>query len=393
MSRIRFPIVPVRRAALGVAIAFSIAALVPPVTAQVPPGAPAIAELRAGNDWDAAIDSARTVVRRMMREAGIPGASVAVGFDGDIVWSEGFGWADLEQEVPVTPETKFRAGSISKTMSASAVGLLMEAGLLDLDEEIQTYVPDFPRKRWPITLRQVAGHTAGIRHYRGDEFYSDEHYTTVSEGLTIFSADTLLFEPGTEYSYSSYGWNLVSAAVEGASGEEFLTFMRDRVFEPLGLRHTVPDYPRLIVPGRTAFYEQDEDGAVVNAPFVDNSYKWAGGGFLTTSEDLVRFGQAHMAPGFLDAATLREIQASGVLANGDSTNYGVGWSRRTDSDGDLTLGHSGGSVGGSTLLVLVPAHDLVVAGMINVSGPAVAMVRRVAAVFEEQAESREVSVR
>lgn len=378
----------IRRSIRYIVVLLATAAVLRPALAQIPSGAPPIAELRAGDDWTAAIDSARAVVRAMMHEAGIPGASVAVGYEGDIVWSEGFGWADLELQAPVTPLTKFRAGSISKTMTGSAVALLMEAGLLDLDAEVQRYVPDFPRKRWPVTVRQAAGHTAGIRHYRGNEFYSDEHYPTIAGGLAIFSADTLLFEPGTDYAYSSYGWNLVSAVVEGASGEEFLTLMRDRVFEPLGMRHTVPDVPHAIVPGRTAFYEHDDDGAVVNAPFVDNSYKWAGGGFLSTSEDLVRFGQAHMAPGFLGAETLREVQASGMLVNGDSTNYGVGWSRRIDADGDLAFGHSGGSVGGSTLLVLVPVHDLVVAGMINVSGPAAGMVRRIAGIFEKYLETR-----
>jgi CubicO group peptidase (beta-lactamase class C family) len=312
---------------------------------------------------------------------------VAVGIGDDIVWSEGFGWASLEQRVPVTTLTKFRVGSVSKTLTASAMGVLLERGQLDLDAPVQVYVPSFPEKRWPVTSRQLAGHTAGVRHYRGQEMLSAVPYPTVESGLEIFDQDTLLFEPGTDYSYSTYAWNLLSAVVEAASGREFLAFMRDEVIEPLGLRHTVADHPDSIIPYRTEFYEE-EDGDIVNAPYVDNSYKWAGGGYLSTPEDLVRFGQAHMEPGYLQAETLRILQTSQTLTNGGATGYGIGWRIGTQEDGDTTLGHSGGSVGGTTLLILVPEHDLVVAGVVNISGPAAAIVNQVAEAFEAFLEER-----
>jgi CubicO group peptidase (beta-lactamase class C family) len=347
-----------------------------------------LAEVRSTNDYTEPIRASRAVVGEIMENEGVPGASVAVGIGGKIVWSEGFGWADIELGVPVTTLTKFRIGSVSKTVTASAVGILIERGHLDLDAPVQVYVPEFPEKRWPISTRQIGGHTAGIRHYRGREMYSSTRYPTVDSGLEIFTDDTLLFEPETDYSYSSYGWNLLSAVVEGAAGEEFLEFMRDEVFEPLGLRHTVADHTDSIVAHRTEFYEQGEDGAVINAPYVDNSYKWAGGGFLSTPEDLVRFGQAHLRPGFLKAETLEELQTPQTLRNGESTNYGIGWRTGTQEDGDTTLGHSGGSVGGTTLLVLVPEHDLVVAGVVNISGPAGAIVTRVAEIFEEFLEGK-----
>lgn len=341
-----------------------------------------IAELQSGNDFSDPIQASRALIREIMEAEGVPGASVAVGIGDEIVWAEGFGWANIELGVPVTTLTKFRVGSVSKTLTATAVGLLLERDQLDLDVPVQTYVPEFPEKRWPITTRQVGGHTAGVRHYRGQEMLSSEAFPTVDAGLEIFAEDTLLFEPETAYSYSSYGWNLLSAVLEGASGTEFLEFMRDEVFEPLGLRHTVADHNDSIVIHRTEFYEQGPDGAVVNAPYVDNSYKWAGGGFLSTPEDLVRFGQAHMEPGFLKAETLEELQTAQTLRNGESTNYGIGWNTATQEDGDMVLGHSGGSVGGTTLLILVPEHDLVVAGVVNISGPAAAIVTQVADLFE-----------
>jgi CubicO group peptidase (beta-lactamase class C family) len=345
-----------------------------------------VARAHSADDFSEPISASVALIREIMEDQGVPGASVAVGIGGDIVWSEGFGWASIEHGVPVTTLTKFRIGSVSKTVTASAVGLLIERGQLDLDVPVQVYVPEFPEKRWSVSTRQLGGHTAGVRHYRGQEMLSATSYPTVESGLEIFADDTLLFEPETDYSYSSYGWNLLSAVLEGASGTEFLSFMRDEVFEPLGLRHTVPDHNDSIVAHRTEFYEQGPDGAIINAPHVDNSYKWAGGGFLSTPEDLVRFGQAHMRPGFLKAETLAELQTPQTLRNGESTNYGIGWRTGTQEDGDTTLGHSGGSVGGTTLLVLVPEHDLVVAGVVNISGAAGLIVNRVAEVFEAHLE-------
>ena len=327
-----------------------------------------LAEVHAADDYIDAVRASRELILEIMEEAGVPGASVAVGIGGQIVWAEGFGWADVELGVPVTTLTKFRVGSVSKPITAAGLGLLVERGQVDLDAPVQQYVPDFPEKRWPITTRQLGGHTAGIRHYRGAEMMSARRYPTVESGLVIFADDSLLFEPGTEFSYSSYGWNLLSAVMEGASGEDFLTFMRNEVFEPLGLRHTVADHTDSIVTYRTSFYEKGRDGTIVNAPYVDNSYKWAGGGFLSTPEDLVRFGQQHLGPGFLRAETLAELQSPQTLLNGESTGYGIGWSSGEQDDGDRTYAHGGGSVGGATLLLLVPEHDLVVAGVVNILG-------------------------
>jgi CubicO group peptidase (beta-lactamase class C family) len=126
-----------------------------------------LAEVHAGDDYIEAIQDSRALIFEIMEEAGIPGASVAVGIGGQIVWAEGFGWADVELGVPVTTLTRFRVGSVSKPITAAGLGLLVERGQVDLDAPIQTYLPDFPEKRWPVTTRQLGGHTAGIRHYRG----------------------------------------------------------------------------------------------------------------------------------------------------------------------------------------------------------------------------------
>ncbi len=314
-----------------------------------------------------AIHHSREAVEALMGRERIPGISVAVMIEGDIVWSEGFGYADIEQRVPVTPLTKMRIGSVSKPITAAAVGLLMEAGKLDLDAPIQTYVPSFPDKGEVITTRLLAGHLAGIRHYRGDEMMSDTYYPTVAAGLAIFQDDPLLAPPGERYSYSSYGWNLVSAAVEGAAGEPFLPFMQREVFDALALRHTTAEFMDSLITFRTRYYVHDDAGRVVNAPFVDNSYKWAGGGFISTAEDVVRFGDAILHGRLLRPATVEALWASQHTSAGEPTNYGIGWRSGADDEGRRTVGHTGGSVGGTTLFTIYPDEDVIVCVISNLS--------------------------
>jgi len=282
--------------------------------------------------WEDAIAAGRVAVSKLMADEAIPGLSVAVPVDGQVVWSEGFGWADLEQRVPATPLTRFRIGSVSKPVTAAAVGLLAQEGRLDLDAPVQRYVPGYPEQRWPITTRQVAGHVAGIRHYDDpSEMLSSRRYPDVRSSLSIFEHDTLRFEPGTKYSYSSYGWNLVSAVVEGAAGEPFLSYMRRRVFEPLGLRSIVAEHQDSVLAWRARFYERLPDGRVNNAPYVDQSNKWAGGGFVSNTEDLVRFGWAHVEGDLLEPATVTMLVTPQRLRSGESTGYGIGWRAGTDS--------------------------------------------------------------
>ncbi len=327
----------------------------------------ALAEAQTPARYAPAIDLTRAVITALMEVSGTPGMSVAVGIDGEIVWAEGFGYADVEQRVPVWEETKFRIGSVSKPVTAAAVGLLVEHGKLDLDAPVQQYVPSFPEKRWPISTRQVAGHLAGIRHYDGDEFLSTRRYDTVAEGLEIFQDDTLLFEPGERFSYSSYGWNVISAVVEGASGESFLSYMQENVFGPLGMVNTIAEYSDSIIPLRTSYYERNEDGSVLNAPFVDNSYKWAGGGFISTPSDLVRFGFAHFGEDFLGEQTIAELWTPQATNAGESTGYGIGWSVGIE-DGQVTrAAHGGGSVGGTTGFMTYPQQNAVVAVVGNMS--------------------------
>jgi serine beta-lactamase-like protein LACTB len=315
---------------------------------------------------EADLARARKVLSDTMAALGSPGASIAVMMDGRMVWSQGFGLADVEQQVPATPRTVFRIGSVSKPLTAAALALLVEQGKVDLNAEVQRYVPAFPRKRYPITVRQVAGHLAGIRHYRPGEFENQRHFDTVLEGLSFFSADSLLFEPGTRYAYSSYGWNLVSAVIEGASGVPFLRFMKDAVFSRAGMQHTYPEFADSIIPYRADFYSYAENtGSMLNAPYVDNSYKWAGGGFVSTAEDLVTFGHAMLTGKLLRPETVAAFWTSQTTTLGKPTGYGIGWSVTVESNGRRRVGHTGGAMGGTATLQIYPDQRLVIAILVN----------------------------
>jgi CubicO group peptidase (beta-lactamase class C family) len=315
-------------------------------------------------DLQSMIVEAEATVANYFEENNLPGLAVSIYLNDEMIWSEGFGYANIEDEIPVDPaSTKFRIGSVSKTLTAAALGDLLEKRMLDLDTIVQTYVPSFPLKEYPITVRQVAGHIAGIRHYRGIEFMSTKLFETVEEGLTIFKDDPLLFEPGERYSYSSYGWNLISAVVEGASEEDFLGYMDQHVFAPLEMNNTVPEWTNREIPNLTSFYVPLSGGNQI-APYVDNSYKWAGGGFVGTTEDLIRFGVAYLDYGYQSEETHMELMTPLATDDGESTNYGVGWRTNTNDD-RIWLGHTGGSVGGTTLFMLNKEHRMVVAFTIN----------------------------
>ena len=312
-------------------------------------------------------DKAAALAVAYLNGVGASGLTITVGVDQSIVWSGGFGFADLEQQVPVNPAlTLFRVGSTAKPMTAMALGQLVEAGKLDLDEPVQTYLPDFPEKRWTITTRMLAGHLAGIRHYKDDEFYSAVAYESVSDALSIFKDDPLEFRPGTAYSYSSYGFNLVSAVVEAAADQEFLSYLSDKVFTPTGMTQTIADRVVPIIRNRSRYY-RSQDGVLVNTPWVDNSNKWAGGGILSTSEDLVRFGFAHLSDQFLRPETIELMWSAQSTSDGEKTGYGIGWQTGTDKQGRRVVGHTGGSVGGTTSLRIYPQEGMVVAIISNTS--------------------------
>jgi len=313
-----------------------------------------------------AIGQGQKFLKELMSQQGVPGLAVAVGVNGKIVWSEGIGLADLEHRVSVSPQTRFRVGSISKLFTATAVAKLHEQGLLDLDAPVQKYAPPFPRKDFEITTRLLAGHLAGIRHYAPAEFINRQRSSSIEDSLNVFKNDPLVHQPGTKYLYSTYGYTLISAVIEGASKEEYLTFMRKDVFEPLNMPRTVPDDNRRIIENRTGFYVRGQDGQLSNESNTDNSNRRAAGGFLSTAEALVRFGSAHLGQGFLKSESLTLIFTSQRTSDNKETGVGIGWRIGKDAKGREIYHHGGDSVG-RAFLVVYPNSKVIVALLANLT--------------------------
>ena len=304
-------------------------------------------------------------VSEEMAQQKVPGMSVAVGKNHQLIWSAGFGMADLENSVPARVNTVYRLGSISKPITAVAVMQLAERGKLDLDAPIQKYVPAFPEKPWPITARLLLGHLSGIRHYGSeDEVNSTRRYTDLTEPLKIFAADPLLFEPGAKYSYTTYGYILLGAAVEGASGMKFTDYIRERIFVPAGMTAARADSVHDIIPRRARGYRKTPSGAVENCALADTSNKIPGGGMVSTPEDLVKFANALMQGLLVKPETREQMYTPQQTRDGKPLPYGLGW-QIWQLEGRKWVMHGGAQQGISTLLVTVPADGVSVAVMAN----------------------------
>ncbi len=326
-------------------------------------------------------------------EQNLPGLSVAVGVHGEIVWAEGFGWANLEKRVPVAPNHRFRIGTASTVLTSAAAGLLLEQGRLKLDDEIQVYVPGFPKKDWPVTLGQLMGHLAGVRNDGGDEGpLFGQHCERPVDALPAFADRALLFEPRTRYRYSSYGWILVSAAIESVADEPFLRFMRSQVFEPLGMDDTIADSAtdkRNRVTSYFPRYAADPRYGPELMRELDYSCYAGASVFLSTPADLVRFGLAISGGKLLQPQTVQLLQTSQRLPDGKDTGYGLGWDLESvPLAGKQTpiVGHDGDVLGGmTTSLMTFRDRGIVVAVTSNTSyadTPALAL--KIAEAFANQ---------
>lgn len=307
----------------------------------------------------------RFVAERMAYDR-IPGLSV--GFvRGDLTWARGFGWADVENQSAAKPESSYRLASITKTITAVAVLKLVEEGKIDLDAEIQAYAPYFPRKKWPVTVRQILGHVGGISHYKNDAV--EGHIKDVKntrQALEIFQDFDLVAEPGTRYNYSSYGYNLLGAAVEGASGLPYGEFIKTRIFEPLNMTDSRLDNPLEIIPNRVRGY-QIVKGELKNSEYVDISSRFAAGGTRSTILDLLKYARGIMKGQILKETTWREMFSSLVLRNGLMTGYGLGWGVRP-WNGHFAVSHSGAQPETRTQLLIIQAEGFAVAIACNLEG-------------------------
>ncbi|XP_061184109.1 serine beta-lactamase-like protein LACTB, mitochondrial isoform X1 [Saccostrea echinata] len=387
------------------------------------------------------IEKARDIVQQIKDECGSPGLVVGVSVDGQTVWTEGLGYADVENRTRMRPETVLRIASISKPITMAAVAKQWEIGKLDLDKSVQYYVPSFPEKKVndvtvQLTTRQLVSQMGGIRHYRKDyikkkeekeekanlneknekknpkeqgkssnnkqesqqsemeleEYYITRKYKSVAESLTLFQDDPLVHSPGSKFLYTTHGWTLISAVLEAVTKEPFEKHIIKMVRE-LGMENTFLDEHSPLIYNRGRHYVMNNKSQLRNAPYVDLSYKWAGGGLLSNIPDLLKFGNAmlysyqcpsnstnknnnssntslsdSLKQGFLKQETMKSIWTPLFKASKEKDAfYGMGWF--VDEEGQkygqgkqtrFCASHTGAAVGGSSVLLILPTSTKMV---------------------------------
>ncbi len=304
------------------------------------------------------------------------GLSALISMGGREIVSTSLGHADLEHAVRVTPHTRFGVASITKAFTGVALLKLHESGRIDLDAPIQRYVPAFPEKSGgEITPRLLAAHLAGIRHWaseRTPELYA-RHFDDINDIIPLFKDDTLVATPGTRYNYSSYGYNLLGAAIQSASEMPYQSYVERTVIAPLGLTATGFDDVRRVQPNRARRYSYFhpwtfvvDSHAVYRVPDWDYSHNMAGGNMYATAADLVRLGRALIRPGLLTQASLdllyRQPKVGAV-----SSRMSFGFFVR-DSAGVRRINIGGSNAGVQSALYIYPDYELVIAVLSNAWG-------------------------
>lgn len=313
---------------------------------------------------DLAVCKATQLCSDFMDETGTNGIQLSVGKEGKLVWSGTFGYADSENKIRVNDSTLFRINSISKSMTSVALLKLVMEGKLDLDAPVQKYAPGFPLKKYPITTRQLAGHLSGVRDYKEDDLRDlirTGHFQNATQALAVFKDDSLLFKPRERFHYSTFGWNLIGAIIEGITKEDYLAYMKEHVWSPIGLHSTRGDDSSVPIPNRSKFYD------VTGQPndLGDMSYKYPGGGLLSTTNDLVKFGDEILYGQYVDKKLKMTLFQPQKTLDNKETGYGMGWYIGHDKNGHRIWYHSGDSFSSSSHLVIYPDDNLVVAFLAN----------------------------
>jgi len=315
------------------------------------------------------IAKADALLTNLVNQNRVPGLAITVLKAGEVVLQKGYGYADLENKIPVDPiNTIFRVASVSKPIAATALAQMVAEGYIALDASFYDYVPYYPKKKYDFTLRQLAGHTAGIRGYKGKEYALNKPYS-IKEGIEIFKNDDLLFEPGTNYLYNSYDWVLVSLAMQEVCKMPFEDYVGQKVMQPLGLKNTFVEEQGKPYKRAATFYTKNRLGFRKSVP-VNNGYKMAGGGYQSTSREIAQLGQAYLERKITGKAILAQFLTSQTI-KGVPTYYGLGWEVSGDKSGRPYYGHVGNGVGGYANFFVYPKQHMVFSMLINCTNPQV----------------------
>jgi len=311
-------------------------------------------------------DKIDSIIVAAIKKDHLPSLSITISKDDKTIFQKAFGFSDFENNVPASVQSVYRVGSVSKTMTAVIIMTLYERGLLNLDDPIQKYCPFFPEKNYPITIKQLLCHQSGIRNYSNEhfmeEYYSITRYPTSCDAISVFKSDTLMAVPGSKYLYTSYGYVLLGCLIENITGLTYEEALQKYVSDPTGMRQTTLDYPENLIPFRVKPYEKNKDGSLKNAQPVDLSNKFPAGGILSTSADMVRFGNALLSHKLLQKTTLDLMWTEQLTNSGKTTGYGLGWNTPADRN---EIFHGGASAGATAYIYILKKEKLVISFLTN----------------------------
>ena len=318
-------------------------------------------------------------------ESGAPSISAAISRDGALLWAGASGFASIESGESASPNTLYRLGSTSKALTGTLLGRLVDARVMDLDATVGDYAPGLPEHLHAITVRQLASHTGGIRHYSrmltwlpaNHESISSQHYASVEDGLTLFIDDELLFPPGSDFNYTTFGYSLLAYLMEQATRTDFASLLDQHLNVPLDTDLRLDDLT-VDMPDRATTYTTAK-GKWGPAYLADPSYKWAGGGIAAKPSDLVQIGQALLGDAIVTTPTRSILWSPVALPGSDSNpqNYGIGWrvdtsTRTLGEDQPVQLIHHGGvQMGGVAFWAIYPELGMSVAVVSNTGERAV----------------------
>lgn len=307
-------------------------------------------------------DDVDRIVRMRMQERNIPGAAVAVVKNGRVVKIKGYGLASLEFSAPVTNDTVFEIGSVSKQMTAAGIMLLVQDGKVSLDERISKYLPNTPEAWKDVTVRHLLTHSSGIKSYTSLTGFELSRRVKIDGFIKQLSPYPLEFAPGEKNIYSNSGYNLLAYIIETQSGKPYMDYMRERIFLPLGMTRTGDRDPRNVIPLRANGYEWQDNKLIGRDGSLTDLM--GAGSITSTISDMVKWESALRGEKLLTAETKKAIWTRFVFNNGTLSQYGLGW-RISDVREHKLIGHTGQTAGFGAAIFRYVDNDVTVIALTN----------------------------
>lgn len=305
-------------------------------------------------------------IHEYYKNKNVPSISAGISIKDKIYWDDAVGSADIENHIPANRKTIYRIASISKVITAVAIMQLVEKNKIKLDDDARKYIPNFPKKQWKFTIRQILQHTAGLRTYKPGEFDSKDYFRSTNDAVMYIANDSLVYKPGTKFLYTTLGYNLLAAIIEKVSGLTFPEYITKYIFLPCKMYSSQVEYQPQIVYNRARGYERNEFRQLINAPLADLSIKYAGGGFISNTEDLLKFAEGLLNETLISRAILDTMLVPTKLKNGQ-LDSGLGFEINRDAYGRFYFGHLGGGTGFVSLLIIYPEYNLASVDLINLN--------------------------